>query len=280
MNTQKNTRKILVYICFAFMIFVSLFPIIFCLTSSLRNHEDYVTNILPFTIRSIFPSELTLENYKIIFQDYQFWKPILNSAIVTFCSIAFGCILNSIAAFAYTCFDFKGKKIFFALVMISFMIPFESIAIPLYSIVDQLKMIDTYRGMIIPAIADGLVIYLFIQFFKDLPVSLIESARMDGASWITVFSKIIIPISKPVFVTSALMMFQSQWNSYMWPLLVARSKDIRTIQIAISAFSGERNIQWTYIYAASFISILIPIILFIPLQKYYIEGITAGSVKG
>lgn len=280
MNTQKNTRKILVYVCFAFMIFVSLFPIIFCLASSLRSHEDYATNILPFTIRSIFPSELTLENYKIIFQDYQFWKPILNSAIVTFFSIAFGCILNSIAAFAYTCFDFKGKKIFFALVMISFMIPFESIAIPLYSIVDQLKMIDTYRGMIIPAIADGLVIYLFIQFFKDLPVSLIESARMDGASWITVFSKIIIPISKPVFVTSALMMFQSQWNSYMWPLLVARSKDIRTIQIAISAFSGERNIQWTYIYAASFISILIPIILFIPLQKYYIEGITAGSVKG
>lgn len=89
-----------------------------------------------------------------------------------------------------------------------------------------------------------------------------------------------MPISVPIFITAGLMIFMNQWNSYMWPLLVARSKEIRTIQIAISAFSGERAIQWTYIFAASLVSAGIPICLFLPFQKYFVEGITAGSVKG
>ena len=107
-----------------------------------------------------------------------------------------------------------------------------------------------------------------------------EAARADGAKWPTIFTKIIMPISVPVFVTAGLMIFMNQWNAYMWPLLVARSKEIRTIQIAISQFSGERSIQWTYIYASSMVSAIIPICLFLPFQKYFVEGITAGSVKG
>lgn len=184
------------------------------------------------------------------------------------------------AGFAFTCFEFKGKKFFYPLVLISFMVPFEAIAIPLYNVANGLGMVDTYAGMIIPAIADGLVTFLFIQFFKDIPPSLVEAARVDGAKWPTIFVKVIIPISIPVFVTAGLMIFMNQWNSYMWPLLVARSKEIRTIQIAISQFSGERSIQWTYIYAGSLISAIIPICLFLPFQKYFVEGITAGSVKG
>ena len=128
-------------------------------------------------------------------------------------------------------------------------------------------MVDTYAGMIIPAIADGLVTFLFIQFFKDIPPSLIEAARVDGAKWPVIFTKIIMPISVPVFITAGLMIFMNQWNSYLWPLLVAR-------------FSGERSIKWTYIYAGSMISAIIPIALFLPFQKYFVEGITAGSVKG
>lgn len=160
------------------------------------------------------------------------------------------------------------------------MVPFEATAIPLYNIASKMNMVDTLSGMIIPAIADGLVTFLFIQFFKDIPPSLVEAARVDGANWSTIFRKIIMPISIPVFITAGLMIFMNQWNSYLWPLLVARSDETRTIQIALSQFSGERTIQWTYIYAGSMISALIPIALFLPLQKYFVEGITAGSVKG
>ena len=96
-------------------------------------------------------------------------------------SIILGCLINSMAGFAFTCFEFKGKKLFYPLVLISFMVPFEAIAIPLYNVADSFGMVDTYAGMIIPAIADGLVTFLFIQFFKDIPPSLVEAARVDGA---------------------------------------------------------------------------------------------------
>ena len=280
LKQKKVTKKVLIYIVLIIMTIASLFPILFCLTASLRTQEDLFKYMFPFTVKSLFPTDITLENYKIIFTQYEFWRPIKNTLIVTILTIILGCVINSMAGFAFSCFDFKGKKIFYPLVLISFMVPFEAIAIPLYNVVNNFGMVDTYSGMIVPAIADGLVTFLFIQFFKDIPPSLIEAARVDGAKWPTIFIKVIMPISIPVFVTAGLMIFMNQWNSYMWPLLVARSKDIRTIQIAISEFSGERSIHWTYIYASSMISAIIPIMLFLPFQKYFVEGITAGSVKG
>lgn len=277
---KRITKKVMIYIVLGIMTIVSLFPIFFCLSASLRTQEDLFSHMFPFTLTSLFPSNVTLENYVIIFTQYSFWKPILNTMIVTIATIVLGCVINSMAGFAFTCFKFKGKKIFYPLVLVSFMVPFEAIAIPLYDVANKLHMVDSYAGMIIPAVADGLVTFLFIQFFKDIPPSLVEAARVDGAKWPAIFVKIIVPISKPIFVTAGLMIFMNQWNSYMWPLLVARSKEIRTIQIAISQFTGERSVQWTYIYAASLISAIIPISLFLPFQKYFVEGITAGSVKG
>ena len=278
---QKKTLKIVIlYIVFAVMVIVSLFPILYCVMSSLRTQQDLSVHMLPFTIQSLIPQEFTLENYVIIFTKYTFWRPLLNTVVVTAASIVIGCIINSMAAFAFTCFEFKGRRLFFMMVMLSFMVPFESIAIPLYATVSKLGMVDTYAGMVLPAVADGMVIFLFIQFFKDLPVSLIEAARVDGASWPKIFVRVIIPIAIPIFVTASLMIFMGQWNSYMWPLLVARTKEIRTVQIAISAFYGEYGVSWTYVYAATVVAMLFPIALFVPLQKYYVEGITAGSVKG
>lgn len=280
LKQKRITKKLAIYIVLVVMTVVSLFPVIFCLSASLRTQEDLFKNMFPFTIKSLLPTELTAVNYIAIFTEYDFWRPIVNTLIVTILTILLGCVINSMAGFAFTCFEFKGKKIFYPLVLVSFMVPFEAIAIPLYSVADTFGMVDTYAGMIIPAIADGLVTFLFIQFFKDIPPSLIEAARVDGAKWPVIFTKIIMPISVPVFITAGLMIFMNQWNSYLWPLLVARSKEIRTIQIAISQFSGERSIKWTYIYAGSMISAIIPIALFLPFQKYFVEGITAGSVKG
>lgn len=280
LRQKRITKKVIIYIVLVIMTIASLFPIFFCLSASLRTQEDLFRNMFPFTIKSLIPTHITGENFQIIFTKYEFWRPIMNTLIVTIASIIFGCIINSMAGFAFTCFEFKGKKFVYPLVLISFMVPFEAIAIPLYGVANSLGMVDTYAGMIVPAIADGLVTFLFIQFFKDIPPSLVEAARVDGAKWPTIFIKVIMPISIPVFVTAGLMIFMNQWNSYMWPLLVARSKDIRTIQIAISQFTGERSIQWTYIYASSLISAIIPICLFLPFQKYFVEGITAGSVKG
>lgn len=279
-KTKKEIAAIILYALLALMVIVSIFPIFFCLSASFRTQEDLFTYMFPFSVRSLIPTKFTSGNYTTIFREYHFLRPIINTMVVTISTIMAGCIVNSVAAFAFSCFEFKGKKILYPLILVSFMVPFEAIAIPLYGVVDHLKMVDTYYGMILPAVADGLVTFLFIQFFKDIPSSLIEAARVDGARWPVIFAKIIMPISKPVFITAGLMIFMNQWNSYLWPLLVARSKEIRTIQIALSQFKGERTIQWTYIYAGALISALIPICLFLPFQKYFVEGITSGGVKG
>ena len=279
-KTRTRILNILAYAVLIIMVFVSLFPVLFCLSASLRSQEDLFRNMFPFTASSLIPSQITGENYVLLFKDYEFYRPIINTLVVTVCCIILGCLVNSIAAFAFTTFNFRGKRILYAVVLISFMVPFESIAIPLYDVAHKLNLVDTYGGMVIPAIADGLVAFLFIQFFKDIPSALIEAARVDGASWMHIFFRIIMPISVPVFVTAGLMIFMNQWNSYMWPLLVARSKEIRTIQIAIAALSGERSIKWTMIYAGALLSAIIPMALFLPFQKYFVEGITAGSVKG
>lgn len=273
-------QRISIYIVLIFMAIMALFPIFFSLSASLRTQEDLFASMYPFSIKSLLPSKVTMENYIGIFKEYNFIRPIMNTIIVTACTIVFGCLINSVAAFALSAFNFKGKRLIIMLIMISFMVPFEAIAIPTYSVVNNLGMIDKYSGMIVPAIADGLVVFLFMQFFKDFQPSILEAARVDGASWIRIYFKIIMPLCVPVIITAGLMVFMNQWNSYLWPLLVARSQEIRTIQIALNEFRGERFINWAYIYAGSMISAVIPIALFLPLQKYFVEGITAGGVKG
>ena len=279
-HVRDNIKNTCAYIVLIIMMIFALFPIVYCLSASLRTQQELFSTMIPFSWKALIPTKLTFQSYIDIFGKFEFWRPMRNTLIVTVATIFFGCILNSMAAFAFVSFEFKGKAFLYGLVLFSFMVPFESIAIPLYDVAVKFHMVDTYAGMIVPAIADGLVTFLFIQFFKDIPTALLEAGRVDGASWPQIFIKIIIPISVPIYVTAGLMIFMSQWNSYMWPLLVARSKEIRTIQIAISAFSGERTIQWTNIFAASLISAGIPIAMFLPFQKYFVEGITAGSVKG
>ncbi|MEG2253283.1 MAG: carbohydrate ABC transporter permease, partial [Clostridia bacterium] len=191
-----------------------------------------------------------------------------------------GCIINSIAAYAFASFEFKGKRVLYAIILASFMIPFEAIAMPLYNVVDGFGLVDTRAGLILPAIASGLVLFLFTQFFRDIPPSLVEAARIDGANLTQVFMRIIMPSSVPVFITAGLMIFMDQWNAYLWPLLVARSRSVQTIQIALSSFKMERQTLWSCMYAGTIISALIPLVLFLPFQKYFVQGITSSGVKG
>jgi ABC-type glycerol-3-phosphate transport system permease component len=259
---------------------IAIFPLLWGLASSLRTDEELYQYIMPFSVKTFIPQQLTFSNYIHLFTEFNFLRPIFVTLVVTMVTVFFSCIVNGLAAFAFAMFNFKGKKVIYTIVLISFMIPFEAIAMPLYNVVDQFGWIDTLHGLIIPGIADGLVLFLFTQFFREIPVSLIEAARVDGANWITIFIRIIMPNSVPVFVTAGLMTFMNQWNSYLWPLLVARSRDIQMIQIAISSFRGERATLWGCLYAGTIISAFIPLLLFLPFQKTFVQGIVSSGVKG
>lgn len=280
MNKYKSYKTLLIYLMLIVVTFLSLFPIAWGLVSSLRTDRELFAYAIPFTYRTLIPQEPTLESYRTLFVDFNFMQPIINTLIVCGLSIFFACLVNSIAAFSFATFQFKFKNILFGIVLMSFMIPFEAIALPLFGVVNSLGWVNTRHGIVFPGVASGLVLFLFTQFFKDIPASLLEAARVDGAPWGMVFTKILLPLSGPVFITAGLMIFMSQWNSFLWPLLVARSRDIQMIQTALGDFQTERGTMWSLLYAGSIVSALIPLILFLPLQKYFVQGITSSVIKG
>ena len=280
MNIKKRIRYVLIYLLLLMITVITIFPLLWGVASSLRSDDELFRYAIPFTSKTLVPQEITFNAYVRLFNDFNFLQPIINTLLITILTIFFSCIVNSIAAFSFAVFDFRFKRIIFAIVLISFMIPFEAIALPLYNAVNRFKWVDTYQGIIIPSIADGLVLFLFTQFFRDIPISLIEAARVDGAGWIKIFFKVIMPSSVPVFVTAGLMTFMQQWNSYFWPLLVARSRHIQMIQIALGSLRTEHSILWSCLYAGSIISAFVPLFLFLPFQKYYVQGVLGSGIKG
>jgi multiple sugar transport system permease protein len=279
-ETKKNISHIIFWVVLILMAILTMFPLLWGIACSLRSDTEIFKYARPLSYHTFVPVKFSLDSYVRIFRDFKFQRPLLNTFYVSAVTIIAGCLINSIAAMAFAKFKFKGKKIIFVTILISFMIPFESITLPLYSVVNSFHWVDTYTGLIVPCLADGLVLFLFNQFFKDFPDSILEAAEIDGASMPEIYFRIILPLSMPVFVTAALMVFMNQWNAYLWPLVIARSPGIRLVQIAIASFKMERVTLWSCLYAASMISALIPVVFFLPFQKYYVQGITSSGIKG
>jgi len=280
-RVEKNLLgKAGIYLLLAIVLLISLFPIIYPLLSSFRTDNELFENMAPFNWHTIVPIHWTWENYIAVFQEYEFGRYLKNTLVMIALIIPGTIAICSLAAFAFSFYDFKMKKQLFALFLLTFMIPGEAIALPLYSLVNSMGLINTYAGLVLPALANGLVLFLFVQFFSETPKALLESVEIDGGGWWTSFSRIVLPLSKPIIITAGLMIFVNQWNDYLWPLLAARAREVKVVTVAVANFKEQNVIHWGYIYAAATVSAIIPIFLFLPLQKYFVQGITSGGVKG
>ena len=273
-------RNAVLYILLLLISVVMVFPLLWSVASSLRTDEELFRYMSPITIHTLIPENFTVEAYVRVFNEFGFLQPIWNTLVVCLLTVVFGSLINSIAAMAFALMEFKGKNLIFSIIVLTFMIPFESISLPMYRIAYNLNLLNTIAGIVLPSLANGLVLFLFVQFFKDIPKGILEAAVVDGAKLRHIFFCVIFPMSGAVFVTSALLMFMSQWNGYLWPLLVAQSKSLRLIQTRLTDFNSEEGTEWAAKYAAMIISAIIPLCLFLPLQKYYIAGVTSGSIKG
>lgn len=276
---QETRYKLIVYTIHIIIALIVFLPLAFAFISSFRPLDEIFKYMSPVTWKTFLPTNLTLEAYVNLFTERGFGRIFFNTFYVSFVNVVFGVLVGSMAGFAFAIFKFRGKGLLFLLVLLTFMIPFEVIAIPLYSLVDALGWIDTYSGLIVPGIANGLVIFLYRQFFMELPGSLIESARMDGASWLKVYSGIIMPLCKPVSVTAGLLIFIQQWESFMWPLIATRSKEYKVIQVALSDFITEYATYWNEMFAAAIIAVIVPVLILLPLQRYYVQGISNTGSK-
>ncbi|MDO5141522.1 MAG: carbohydrate ABC transporter permease [Eubacteriales bacterium] len=279
-KTKQKLLRALLYLTLVIIAIIALFPLVYIILASFRTDEEIFRHALPFTIHTIVPVDWTFENYQIIFTQFSFWRPMVNTLLVVCILVPVNLLVASLAGYAFAFFEFKFKGVLFAIFIISFMVPTDSIALPLYSLISDMGLVNRFAALILPSVSSGLAMFLFTQFFRGIPKSFLEAARVDGANWGQIFYKIILPLSVPVFITAGLMIFVTEWNNYLWPLLVTRSESVRTIQVALAYFKDENETFWSYIYAAASISALVPVALFLPLQKYFVQGVTSSGVKG
>lgn len=278
---QKMTRsgKALVYALQAVLIALIFFPLLFALVSSFRPLEDVYRYIRPIVPETFWPTNFTWDAYRTIFVDYGFGTAVLNSLGIAAVTILLGVVVGAMAGFCFAKFKFAGKSVLFLLVMVTAMVPFELISINLYQIIMRFQWINSYQALILPSVANGIVIFLFRQFFLDFPNYMIESAMLDGLNWPGIFARIAMPNAKSMMVSAGLILFLSQWESFMWPLLVTRTPSMQTVQVALNSFQTEHAKLWNLIFAASIIAFVIPVSIMMPLQRYYVEGIVSSGVK-
>jgi ABC-type glycerol-3-phosphate transport system permease component len=266
----------IVYLAIAF---IFVLPLWWAIVSSLRPNTEVFADIFPFTAKALVPSPFSLEAYQGVF-DRGFGLIIANTMFVAVVTMIAGLIVNGMAGFAFAVFDFKGKNAILALVIISFMLPFEAIALPLYTVTLQLGWVDNIAALIVPSVANGLAVFLFYQFFKEIPKDYLEAARLDGAGWLDILLRIYVPLSIPTCISAGLLLFVFQWEAFLWPLLAMPSQQFKVIQVGMAAFQQQYQTIWNQLFAVAVITALIPIALLLPLQRYYVQGLASAGIKG
>jgi ABC-type glycerol-3-phosphate transport system permease component len=255
---------------------VLMTPVYWLLMSSLRPSSDIFRYSGTFSINTMIPAVLTLDNYVQALQS-RVGRPLVNSLFVSATTVIIGVIVNSMAGFAFAVFDFRFKKTLFVLVLLSFMMPFESIVIPLYSLMRGLGWTDTYAALILPEIAGGLIIFLFYQFFRGLPREIYEAARVDGASWFQIYYRMTMPLSGPTIATASLMIFIHQWDAFFWPLVATTSDRLAVIQVAIARNMTMEQANWGAFFASASIAVLVAMVPFLLLQRHYVKTVVTNS---
>ena len=276
------------YTLLTWIALVFVFPIVFMIVSSLKPDLQLLQD--SSSLRAFLPvGDISFDNYKAAFQRVPIGRFIFNSVMVTAVTMVLSLAVCSMAAFAFVFLEFPGKNAMLAVVLATFIVPFESIAIPLLLVVNNLPWIgsggmqfgwlNSYHVQIIPFISDALTIFLFVQYFRDLPKDLVEAARVDGASYFQIYRRVIVPLAGPVFATAAILKFLAMYNQYLWPVMAAQSEDYRPIMVGLQYFF-QLNIAWGEMMAYLTV-ITVPVLLFyLSLQRAVIASIASTGVKG
>lgn len=271
-DKRKIAGRLIVNIIFAFLM---LLPLLYAVSIALMPSGDLYTMDM-----NLIPKHPTMENFRQALQNVPLFRFILNSFVVAGI-ITLGQILTcSLAAFAFTFLHFKGKNVLFMLLMATMMVPGEATIISNYLTVSGLGWLDTYHVLIVPYLTSAMGVFLFRQFYMSFPISLYESAKVDGCRNLTFIFKILLPLTKSGIGAMAVYTFINAWNMYMWPLLVTGKEEMRTVQIGISMLKSVDAQSITMMIAGVVIIILPSISIFIIGQKQLIRGMFSGAVKG
>jgi multiple sugar transport system permease protein len=228
----------------------------------------------------LLPADPQWGNYPAVFEQVPFLRYMVNSLIVATAVTIGSLILHSMAGYSLARLRYPGRNALFIAILATMMVPFTVLIVPLAIIVRELGWINSYAGLIIPLLPNAYGIFLFRQFYLSLPRELEEAAVVDGASHLQVFRKVAVPLSAPVFVALGALYFLANWNLFLWPLIVSRTRDMWLVQVGVQQFTGAHRTQWNLIMAASVIALIPVLLLYFFLQRRMVEGVKLSGLRG
>jgi multiple sugar transport system permease protein len=250
-------------------------PFIWMLVSSVKPEAE-VRQVPPTWL----PETFTLENYQTLFDRLSFPTYFFNSTLVAIVVTLGNVVFCSMLGYALAKLEFRGKRVIFALVLGMLMVPAIAILVPLFVLVSNLGLTNTYPGLILPYLAAPLGVFLMRQYFLGLPDELIQAARVDGASEFRIFWNVMLPLCGPALATLAILTFLGSWNNFIWPLVVAQTEDRYTLPVALALYSvGQNATQYGVLLAGAVVVVLPVIAIFLALQRYFVQGIAMTGIK-
>lgn len=286
---DRGLRLVVRYTVLTLVAIIFIFPLLFMAMSSFK--PDFQLLADTKSLRAFLPvGELSLDNYSDAFDRAPIGTFIFNSVLITGLTVVLCLFVCSLAGFSFVFLEWRYKPVIFSILLATLIIPYETIFVPLLMMASQLPWIDhegfrlgwlnSYRVQIIPFIADGLSVFLFVQYFKGLPRELIEASRVEGASWWTIYRKVVLPLSGPVIATVAILKFLFMYNQYLWPLMVVQDESIRPVMVGLGYFTDQLNVPWGEVMAYLTV-ITVPVLAFyLMLQKAFISSVASTGVKG
>ena len=250
-----------------------IFPFVWMVASSLKQAADIYT-------LSLIPSSPTLANYQEVFSRTEYARWFLNSIIVAAITTASVAFFDSLAGYTLAKFQFPGSFLIFILILSTLMVPTEMLVIPWYMLSIELNWTDSYWGIMFPGVISAFGVFLMRQFFTGVPNDLIDAARIDGFNEFQIFWKIALPLVRPAVAALCIFTFLGNWNAYIWPLIVTRSEDMRTLPVGIAFFSSEAQSSFHLIMAAAALATIPVLVIFIIFQRQIIKGIVLTGLKG
>jgi multiple sugar transport system permease protein len=273
--SARAVRATLIYAMLLVGCVLAVLPMIWMVSASLM--PTGAANQYP---PRLFPETFTFDHYRALFTRLNLGRYLLNSAFVATTVTVTSLLINSMAGYAFAKLRFRGRDRTFRFLTLGLVIPVQVSMLPLFLLLREMGLINTYWGVIIPGLASIFGIFLIRQYALSIPDDLIDAARIDGASEFRIYWSIILPVVRPILATLAIWTFLSTWNDFMWPLIVLSDDSMFTLPVALANLSGERVQDTELMMAGSVLTTLPVMLVFIFLQRYYVEGITMGSVKG
>ena len=253
---------------------VSLAPLLWMLSVSFMSAGEASTFPPP-----MLPAHATLANYRELFERAGMGRYFLNSTLLASAVTLVSLLFNVMAGYAFAKLPFAGREPIFKALLAALVIPGQVAMMPLFLMLKNMGLVNSYGGILIPGLASIFGIFLVRQYARTIPDDLLEAARIDGAGEARIFISIVFPLLKPVLVTLAIFTFLGSWNDFMWPLIVLTDNDLHTLPVALSALSREHVQDNELMMAGSVVTVLPVLALFLLLQRYYIQGLLMGSVK-